>query len=124
MKTKNKEAESDNVVEIKDNGETNKAAEMPHLSEKELQQFKLHDAEMTKRLLLIGNTNLTIRLENAEFNQKIATLNNLRDQQEEDSKMYQELYEEFNRTIMKKYGIKNDKKISIDTETGVIRELP
>ena len=131
MSTKDKTTQHDNVVEMKDNGKTDKkedkkqeAPDMLHLTEEELQRFKLFDAEMTKRLLLLGNTNLTIRLENSEFNQRVGALNNLRDQQQEEVNAYQKMYEEFNRTIMEKRGIKSDKKISIDTETGLIRELP
>ncbi len=111
---------------MKDNGNTDKkeAINLPHLTEGELQQFKLFDAEMSKRLLLLGNTNLSIRLEQSEFNLRLTTLNALRDQQEEEKNRYQELYEEFNKTITKKYGIKSDKKISINTETGLLRDFP
>lgn len=126
MSKEKKDTQSNNVVKIKDNGDTDKkeVVNWSYLTEKELQQFKLFDAEMSKRLLLLGNTNLSIRLEQSEFNLRLTTLNALRDQQEEEKNRYQKLYEEFNKTIAKKYNIKNDKKISIDTETGLLRDLP
>ena len=126
MSKEKKDTQSNNVVKIKDNGDTDKkeVVNWSYLAEKELQQFKLFDAEMSKRLLLLGNTNLSIRLEQSEFNLRLTTLNALRDQQEEEKNRYQKLYEEFNKTIAKKYNIKNDKKISIDTETGLLRDLP
>ncbi|HEC72017.1 MAG: hypothetical protein ACTSW7_01155 [Candidatus Thorarchaeota archaeon] len=131
MKKEEKKAQPDNVVEMKDNGETDKrkeeekgAVDLPHLNEEELQQFKLFDAEMTKRMLLVGNTTLAMKLEEAQHQNKVSQLMTMRNQQQEDSEQYQRKYEEFNKGLTGKYRIRPDVKISIDTETGVIRELP
>ena len=131
MSKKDKEAQSDNVVEMKDNGETDKrkeeekgAIDLPHLDDKELQQFKLFDAEMTKRMLLVSNTTMAMKLEEAQHQNKVNQLMSIRNQQQEDADQYQKKYEEFNKCLTEKYRIRPDIKISIDTETGVIRELP
>lgn len=131
MNKQDQNKQPDNVTKIKDNGEIDKRKEeekealnLPHLTEEELMQFRLFDAEMTKRLLLLGNTNLSMRLEEAQHAQKMGTLVALRDRQQEDANAYQKKYEEFNKKLTEKYRLKPDKKISIDTETGVIKELP
>jgi len=121
----------DNVTKMKDNGETdkkedkkNEAVNLPHLTEEELQQFKLFDAEMTKRMLLVSNTTMAMKLEDAQHQNKVNQLMSIRNQQQEDADKYQKEYEAFNKGLTEKYRLRPDVKISIDTETGVIREVP
>ena len=115
----------DNVVEINDRKENdeNQFPELPHLTGIELLEFKLYESEMSKRIVLVGHSNLAINLENAEHIIRINKLVTIRDSQQTDMNEYRKRYEDFNKELAEKYGIKDHHKMTIDDQTGLLRDL-
>jgi len=121
--TKNKveeKNETDNVVEISKNENELK---QPYLDEKELMQFKLFDAELTKNIMFVSNMTLQIQLEEANHQLKMNNLSKVRDEHIKEQNKNKETYENFMKQMTQKYGIESHFKVSVDPVTGLLRSL-
>jgi len=121
--TKNKveeKNETDNVVEISKNENELK---QPYLDEKELMQFKLFDAELTKNIMFVSNMTLQIQLEEANHQLKMNNLSKVRDDHIKEQNKNKETYENFMKQMTQKYGIESHLKVSVDPITGLLRSL-
>lgn len=108
---KNKEKKDDNVIEF------------PHMTKDELEKFNKLDKEMEARNLHFQNANLKITNQQLkaelELNKLIAERNIHNERLEE----YRKIYETFLNNIANKYKISTYKKMGIDPESGLLKDL-